>query len=246
MSIRFPLLYLAAIAAAEVVTALVNPLGGIVFHIVLLLGLVAHASFSPTYLHQELYLALALAPLIRVLSLSMPLTKFPQIYWYAIIAVPLLVAVFAVMRRLDFHPRDVGLTLNWPPIQFLVGLTGIPFGMIGFHILTPESLVNSLAWGEILLPAVILLATGFAEELVFRGVMQKSADDALGHWGWVYIAVLFTVLHIGYLSVANLGLVLVVALCFGLISQNTGSIVGVSLSHGITNIVLYLIAPLLS
>lgn len=244
---KIALLYLVAIAAAEVVTALVNPLGGIVFHIVLLLGLIAHASFTATYPQEELYLALALAPLIRLLSLSMPLTKFPQIYWYAIIAVPLLVAVFAVMRRLDFHPRDVGLTLNWPPIQFLVGLTGIPFGMIEFHILRPESLVNSLAWEEVLLPAVILLvATGFTEELAFRGVMQRSADDALGGWGWVYVAGVFVVLHIGYLSVADLGLVMAVALFFGWISQNTGSIVGVSLSHGITNIVLYLIAPLLS
>lgn len=78
---RFPFLYLGAIAAAELVTALVNPLGGIVFHIVLLLGIISHASLTAKHPQHKLYLSLALAPLIRLLSLSMPLTRFAQIYW---------------------------------------------------------------------------------------------------------------------------------------------------------------------
>ncbi len=243
---KIALLYLAAIAAAELVVALVNPLGGIVLHIVLLLGFVSHASFAARHPQHKLYLALALAPLIRVLSLSMPLTEFPQIYWYAIIAVPLLVAVFAVMQRLDFRPQEIGLTLNRPPVQFLVALTGIPFGIVEFYILRPSPLVDSLAWEGMVLPVLILLVgTGLVEELVFRGVMQRSATEALGRWGWVYTAGVFAVLHIGYLSLADLGLVLIVGPFFGWMVQKTGSLIGVTLSHGITNIVLYLLAPFL-
>ncbi len=243
---KIALCYLVAIAAAELVVALVNPLGGIILHIVLLLGLVSHASFVARHPRHKFYLALALAPLIRVLSLSMPLTEFPQIYWYAIIAVPLLVAVFAVMQRLDFRPAQIGLTLNRLPLQFVVALTGIPFGIAEFYILRPSPLADSLAWEGMVLPALILLVgTGFVEELVFRGVMQRSATEALGGWGWVYIAGVFTVLHIGYLSWADLGLVLIVGLFFGWVVQKTGSLVGVTLSHGITNIVLYLVVPFL-
>jgi len=244
--LKIAFLYLGAIAAAELVTALVNPLGGIVFHIVLLLGMISHASFTARYPQHKLYLALALAPLIRLLSLSMPLTKFPQIYWYAIIAVPLLLAIFVVMRRLDFHPRQVGITRQKLPLQLLVGLTGIPFGIAEFYILRPYPLVDSLDWIKILLPAFILLVcTGFVEELTFRGVMQKSANEVLGPRGWLYIAGLFAVLHIGYLSVADFGLVLLVGFFFGWVVQKTGSLVGVTLSHGITNIALYLIVPFL-
>ncbi len=243
---KIALLYLVAIAAAELITALVNPLGGIVFHIVLLLGLISHASLAYRHPQHRLYLALALAPLIRLLSLSLPLPRFSQIYWYAIIALPLLVAVFAVMLRLGFRPRQVGLTLNKVPLQLVVALTGIPFGIAEFFILRPSPLVDSLAWGALALPSLILLVfTGFTEEVTFRGVMQRSANEVLGRWGWVYIAVLFATLHTGYLLVAEVAFVLVVGLFFGWVVQKTGSLLGVTLSHGITNIVLYLIVPFL-
>ena len=241
------LLYLLAIAAGELVVFLVNPVGGIFFHILLLLGLVTLASFNFEHPSHKLYLALALAPLIRLLSLSMPLVEFPQIYWYAIVAVPMVAATFVVMRRLNYGRREVGLTLNRLPLQLLIGLSGISFGIAEFYILRPSPLIDSLTWGEVLLPALIfLLATGFAEELVFRGVMQRAAGKALGRWGWVYVAVLFTILHIGYLLVADALFVLAVGLFYGWVVRKTGSLLGVSLSHGTANIVLYLIVPFLA
>ena len=69
-------LHLIGITAAELVTALVNPLGGLTFHNLLLLALISHASLIPYHPLHRLYPALLLAPLIRVLSLSMPLAKF--------------------------------------------------------------------------------------------------------------------------------------------------------------------------
>lgn len=47
----------------------------------------------------------------------------------------------------------------------------------------------------------------------------------------------------GFLSWPDIVFVFVVALFFGWVVQRTGSILGVALAHGITNIVLYLIAP---
>ena len=59
-TLKIALLYLAAIATAELITAVVNPLGGIILHIMLLLGLVSHASFSANNPQHKLYLVLAL------------------------------------------------------------------------------------------------------------------------------------------------------------------------------------------
>ena len=42
-------------------------------------------------------LALTLAPLIRVLSLSLPLFRFPQAAWYPIVAIPLLLAAWVII-----------------------------------------------------------------------------------------------------------------------------------------------------
>jgi membrane protease YdiL (CAAX protease family) len=240
------LLYLVAIAIAELVTALVNPISGIIIHIFLLIGLVLHASIVSRQVQRRLYLSLALAPLIRILSLSMPLIKLPRIYWYAIIAVPLLMAVFAVIRMLNLRRREIGFTLHRLRLQLLIGLTGIPFGIVEYYILKPDPLVESLTWQSILLPAFILLiGTGLVEEVTFRGVIQTSAEETLGRWGWIYVAGLFAIMHIGYLLLADIVFVLAVGLFFGWVVKETKSLLGVTLSHGVTNIVLYLIVPFL-
>lgn len=248
MTIRFALLYLGAIAAAELVTALVNPIGGIVLDIVLLLLLVLHSSLAGQQPSHKLYLALSLAPLIRILSLSMPLTDIPRIYWSVIIAVPLMVGAFLVIRRLGFSLREVGFARSEIALELLMGgSAGLVLGFAGYYVLQmPEPLVSSLDVNQILLPAIILLvATGFAEEITFRGVMQRCAMEALGRWGWIYVAFLFAILQVGYLAPFHFLFALAIGLFFGWVVQETGSILGVSLAHGIINIILYLIAPFL-
>ena len=263
--------FLAAVAGAEVVTALVDPLWGIILHFVILFALILNSVLiveQPSlrlllipdpprgvralwgsseeivkYPSRELLLALGLAPLIRIVSLAMPLAEFSQIYWYLIISVPLLAGIFAVVVTLDLDPRDVGLTAGALPIQGLVALAGIAFGLVEYLILKPEPLILALKWDDVIVPALILLvATGFVEELAFRGVMQRSAQ-VLGSWGWVYVAVLFSLLQIGHLSALHWLFVLLVALFFGWIVKRTGSILGVSLSHGLINVCLFLIFP---
>ena len=44
---------------------------------------------------RKLALALTLAPLIRILSLALPLARFPQAAWYPLVALPLLLAFSA-------------------------------------------------------------------------------------------------------------------------------------------------------
>lgn len=235
--------YLACIVAAELIIALIDPLGGVIFHIALLIALVFHSSRADEPLN-KVYLALALAPLIRLVSLSMPLTNFPQIYWYAIIAVPLLLAAFAVARRLSFTRDDIGLNFNRIPLQVAVAFTGIPFGIAEYYILRPEPLIATFSWPVLIIPAIILMVgTGFTEEVVFRGVMQRSADEALGERGWLIVAGVFAALHIGYLSPLDVAFVFAIGVFFGWIVKKTGSLVGVTLSHGIANIVLYLVLP---
>ncbi|MDY6907604.1 MAG: CPBP family intramembrane glutamic endopeptidase [Chloroflexota bacterium] len=238
------LLYLAAIAGAELMTAVAHPIAGVILHIMLVIGLVIHASLTAVPQHRNLYLTLALAPLIRVLSLSVPLVEFSQIYWYAIIAVPLLIAAFTVVAMLRYRLDEVGLTFKRLRLQLLVATSGIPFGVAEYYILRPEPLVAGLSWGMVLLPALILLVgTGFVEEFIFRGVMQRSAGQAMGRWGWVYVAVMFAVLHTGYLLILDIVFVFVVGLFFAWIVIRTRSLLGVTLAHGITNILLYLVIP---
>ena len=74
-------------------------------------------------------------------------------------------------------------------------------------------------------------------------MLQRTAVEAFGGWGIIYVSLLFAVLHIGFLSLIDVVFVLGVALFFGWVVKKTGSLLGVTLSHGITNILLYLVIP---
>ena len=238
------LIYLIAIAGAEIITALVSQVGGMIFHFVLLVSIVLGSALVGNHPSHRLFLALGLAPLIRILNFSMPLTQFSEVYWFLIVSIPLFVGILVIIRLLNIQPDDIGLTTRVIPIQVLTALGGISFGLIAYHILRPEPLIMTLSWQEIIAPSLILLvATGFIEELAFRGVMQHASIQALGRWGWVYIAVLYSALQIGHLSAIHWLFALLVALFFGLVVERTGSILGVSLSHGLMNVGLYLIFP---
>ena len=238
--------YLAALTVAEVLTALIEPRVGLVLHGILLVVLLVHTALTWEQPSHELLLSLTFAPLIRLLSLSLPLAGFPLVYWYLLTSVPLFVAVFIAMRTLRFTWREIGMNLRALPLQLLVSFTGLAFGYIEYKILKPEPLAKAFTWEQLWLPALILLvSTGFAEELIFRGVMQRAAE-ALGRFSIPYVAVLFAVLHVGYRSLLDVVFVFGVALFFGYVVSKTQSILGVSLSHGLTNIVLFLVAPFLS
>jgi membrane protease YdiL (CAAX protease family) len=239
------LFYLAALTLAEVTSVLFLPTVGATLHILILFVLLLHAAFTWDKAIHRFLLVLTLVPLIRVISLSLPLADFSLSYWFLITSVPLFAAAYVIMRQLDFSWRDLGLGWRSLPLQLLIGSTGVLFGMAEYYILKPDPLVENLSWQQVWLPAaVLLLSTGFLEEYVFRFLMQRTSVERLGHkLGIVYVALFFAVLHIGYRSVVDFLFVLFVGLFFGIVAWRTRSIVGVTISHGLTNIMLFLIVP---
>jgi hypothetical protein len=240
-------LYLVGISLAEFVTTYTSPQLGLVIHGGLLVLFILHASIGATHLEQKFLFTLALAPLIRLLSLSMPLLQFPFTYWYLVIGAPLLLAVWLVFRLIGYTRQEVGLAFGRRlPLQIAVALSGVALGYLEYKILKPAPLVESFSLQTIWLPAFILLVfTGFLEELIFRGLMQRASQPTIGKLGVLYISILFAVLHIGYRSLTDILFVFLVGLYFGLIVTRTRSIFGVTLAHGLTNIALFLVFPFL-
>jgi LysM repeat protein/membrane protease YdiL (CAAX protease family) len=238
--------YVILIAVAELLTVMTDARWGLALHIGILTALLVQASLVTGQPYHKLLLVLALAPLVRILSLSMPLEDLDLMYWYAIVGAPLLITALLVARTLGLSWRSLGFSVRSLRIQALVVTTGLAFGVAEYFILKPEPLIDEFSWGAFWLPALILLiGTGFNEELVFRGVMQSAASDALGKWAILYVTVVFAVLHLGYKSVVDVAFVFAVGLFFGWVVAKTRSLLGVTLSHGITNIALYLVVPFL-
>ncbi|MFC1978049.1 lysostaphin resistance A-like protein [Chloroflexota bacterium] len=237
--------YFLAITVIELITAIGEPVWGIFGHIIILITVILRSALIDRQSHQQLLLSLALVPLVRIISLSMPLANIPQAWWYPIIYTPLLVAAVMVVRVLGLRAEDVGFIFRMLPVQLVVALSGFMLGIAEYLILKPEAMIVELTWQGIWPSALILLVTtGFVEEFIFRGVLQRTAREAFGWWwGIVYVSLLFAVLHTGFLSWLDVVFVFVVALFFGWVVKKTGSLLGVILAHGITNIMLFLVAP---
>jgi membrane protease YdiL (CAAX protease family) len=237
------IIYVVAFAAAEYVTFYVKDFGGMIFYFAILLSLIINSAINRGEAQRKFWLTLGLVPLIRIVSLAMPVAEISEIFWYILIAIPVLAGVFVVARTIKYSVDDIGLNGNRPLFQTLVAASGIVLAIIDYYILKPEALNNQLTLQSTLFPAVILMvATGFTEELAFRGVMQRAAE-ALSSRGWIYIATVYAVLQIGQGSILHCIFAFGVGLFYGWIVKKTGSILGVACSHGLLNIGLYLILP---
>jgi uncharacterized protein len=240
--------YLCIITFAEAITTMADAYFGMFFHSVVLVILLIHGSLVRRGTLRRFLLLLTLAPLIRMLSLSLPLAKLglPVIYWYMVIGALLFIAAFVAGRVTDLAGQRIGWSWrNWPA-QLVMGLSGFGLGYFEFKILNPGPLANYITWMDILVASLILLIfTGVLEEYIFRGLMQSATMQLMGKPGLVYVAVLFAILHLGYHSLADLIFVLLVGLYFGWWAWKTHSLLGASLAHGIANISLYVMFPLL-
>jgi membrane protease YdiL (CAAX protease family) len=238
------LLYLAALVTAELVISLGSAALGLTLHILLMFTLLFRASFAPLR-ERALLTALVLAPLIRIVSLALPLNGLPTTYWHVLISIPLFTACILWIRSLQLSRYQLGLRLSHGlRAQLLIGFLGYPLGGVEFLILRPTASTNASTTGAIvLLVAILLICTGFLEELIFRGILQAAALRLFGRSGLVYVSGVFAALHIGYLSLVDVVFVFGVGVLFGWLVLKTGSLLGVSIAHGMTNVLLLLVLP---
>jgi membrane protease YdiL (CAAX protease family) len=238
------LVYLAAMAVGEGIAVYSSRQDGMVIYGFTFAILLAHFYLERESLERKLLLALALVPLIRLSDLAIPLASFYDLYRYVIISIPVLIATVAVLRVMEFQPDDVGFLVRYLPLQIAVALTGIPLGLAGYFIFNPQRLVIGLTWGDMVLPGIIfVVCVGFVQELIFRGLLQHASGQILGGWGILYVSLLFAISNMGQLSVLNMIFLFGVAVYFSLVVKKTGSLLGVSLAHGIMRMGVSLMMP---
>jgi uncharacterized protein len=240
------LLYTVAIIGAEVVAVVGGVAAGTVCDAVLLGILWTHyvlasrgaaRSLTPSHPLPRALPALALLPLLRILSVTMPVRVLPQISWYALIGVPLLLGVVITARVLDLSASGLVLRVQgWWPWQPLIALSGLPLAVIALALMQPEPLIarTDVGVGPVLVSALILLIfVGCTEELVFRGVLQHVAVDVFGRAGLVWSSALFAFMYLGSLSPSYVLFMLLVGLFFAWCVDRTGSLWGVAAAHGV-------------
>jgi uncharacterized protein len=236
--------YLLLLITAEIFTSYNYKEFGFLLHTLLIFALLIHSSVASSYTYANLLRSMMILPMIRVMGL-IPLMQIEPLYWFIIISIPLFAAAYILIRLQGISRRRVGLIWGNIPIQLLIASSGLILGYIEFNILHPLPMIHILNVPNLLLGSIIILVgTGFAEEIIFRGIIQKNAENVMGMIpGLLYTSLVFASLHIGWNSFTDLVFVFLVAIFYGFAFQKTGSLFGITLSHGLSNAVLFLIMP---
>lgn len=254
--------YAALLVLAEALIAYAEALGlgpggvlaGFGLHVGMLFLVLVHAALlAPRDAAFSRFLAsFALLPLLRLLSLSTPLEPFDTIQWLLIISIPLLAGAGALAYVLRLRRADVYLRVGpWRglPLQVGVAASGLALGATEFLLLRPDAWTASLAMAELLPAALVVgVATGLAEELIFRGLLLPTSESLLGRGaGLLLVSLLFAAMHVGFVqdprTALDLPFVFAAGVYFGYVVQRTRSLAGVVFAHGLANVVLYLVLP---
>ncbi len=258
-------LALLGIIAAEILIAIPDPVTpgvfpyqqyGLTLHIFLVFILL----FIAVYIQETdpelsvFLVALSLAPLIRIFSLSMPrfwgTAPTDTLPWLAVVGIPLLTAAAAVAYVQQLPPWMLGLGINsWKEtwVQVGLGLTGVPLGFLEYAILREQAWITGETITEVLYGGIVIFfATGLAEEVIFRGIMLRRAMQLLGtRKGILFVTCVFAAMHIFFRNPLDLAFVFSVGLLYAIMVVKTHNLWGAIMSHTLANVILYLIAPFL-
>ena len=249
---------LVVVAAAEsLLFFLVSPFG-ILLYILLLIGLLVLWFTAATDVAIKKYaLALTLVPLYRLIAIfsavpTVIMNIDADIAFFALLNPLLLLMAVGFLRIGRFNTSEVGLVLTRLPLQIAVGFSGIPIGFALYFTVRRDLLLPDSRWYWILLGIFVVAIGAAAEELIFRGIIQQSVTRVIGSkLGLCYVSLVFAVAHLGgvsgtNLSILNVAVILAAAIFYSFVVLKSGTLLGVTISHTIANVTLFMVLPLVT
>jgi CAAX protease family protein len=191
--------------------------------------------------------AVALVPLLRLLSLTLPIPGVDPIFWLAASAVPILLAVLASARLAHMDVAEISLArLARDRLSVVIVVGSLPAGIIlGMAAPSP------FAWGQLppissaFVAAVLVAGAAIPEELIFRGVLQPLVADLVGPAAPALAALVFAATYIGTQSPAFVLGMAAIGLLYGLNVRRSGSLWPAIAGHAVLLLTQVFVAPLL-
>ncbi|MFC2162477.1 lysostaphin resistance A-like protein [Candidatus Altiarchaeota archaeon] len=155
---------------------------------------------------------------------------------------PLLICLIECLLGVGIRLNEYFMeTMKYKYREMLIAVTGVFFGLIEKNILAGPAIswfdFRSFAFASI----AIIIFTGFYEELLFRGVILRYvADISSRGFAIIYSSLLFAIMHLSWMSATDLVFVFLVGVFYASVYMKTRNLMGISISHGITNIILFL------
>jgi len=244
LTYRDPTLPALLIVVAELLIFKGHIEAGIVLHATNLIAII----FSSAYVADRTHQALMLLPLFRLVNAAIPVFFELTLYSYALVYAPMFLPIYIILKSRRFSREEIGMTFSnfWPyfPLAVIIGLL---LGLVEYHIIRPEMLVPQVDMKSVLaLSLIMIFFVGVIEEFIFRSVLQTALVDWIGSTkGLLVASLLFGIMHSGYGLYSEMAFVSAAGLVFGLFFMKTKSLPLVALLHGVTNISLFLMVPML-
>lgn len=192
--------------------------------------------------------SLVLLPLYILFTSSLPWFFLNQAWLLPAVYSVILAICFWHIYRKKLSLREIGFTNARLPKYILMGtLVGILLGTVEYFIITPAASFPSFEFGYLVRDLIyMILFVGLAEELLFRGLIQRDMMKLLGwKWGLIGASLMFAVMHLTWRSIPELVFTFVAGLIFGYLYYRTRSLTVPIVAHGIANTVLVAILPYL-
>lgn len=202
---------------------------------------------SSIYLENKIYSVLMLLPLFRLLNVAMPVFFNLTIYSYSLVYAPMFIPIYYLMREKVISISEAGITpkgfLFYLPLAIVVGFA---LGWGESNVLHAGALIPDIDLKDILILSLTMtLFVGVVEEFMFRSALQTVLEQRLGSIGGLLVcSIIFGIMHSGYRLPSEVFYVSFAGVVFGLLFWLTKSLPIIALAHGITNISLFLVAPI--
>jgi membrane protease YdiL (CAAX protease family) len=245
------LAYCVAIAAVELQTVWLEPKTGTLYNGLLVMIMLHHYLLARDDPHRSQILLLAAIPLLRMLSLAMPVGLIQPLYRYPMVGIPVLVSVGLILRETNVPWSQIGL--RWPQIRkseqiwenVLIALSGLPLGLMGFYFADPIPLLTTFSWGEVIASTlVIIFYVAILEEVIFRGMLLTTLQNTFGQTGILIATVVYTLMFASSHSVEGIILMGFSSLLYSWHVLESRSILAATISHTLMVVGMLIVWPI--
>jgi uncharacterized protein len=202
---------------------------------------------SSIYINDRIYPALMLLPLFRLLNVAMPVFFNLTLYSYSLVYAPMFIPIYFILKEGFVGRSEAGVTFKgfWLYMPLAISL-GFALGWGEYNVLHPQLLTPGNDIKNVLILIVTMIFfVGIVEEFVFRSALQTVLEARIGSIaGLILASIIFGFMHSGYHLPLELLYVSFAGVVFGLLFWLSKSLPIIALAHGVTNISLFLVAPL--
>jgi hypothetical protein len=220
---------------------------GVIVRLGLMFALILYGSRKVAPSGRALAWSLAVLPLARLLAIGLPLDVLPPLYQIVAIGLPVVIAATTAAWAIGYSWRDLGVRVTWRSLASVLALAPLGWGIgtdqqaagIGAPV------AASLSFDDLWLPVgLVVLSSSVADELLYRGVLQRAATSLFGWSGLIWSSAIYTVAHVGQVPAGELTTVFILGLTFAVCTRLTGSILGAVVGHATYDVAASVVGPL--